>query len=90
MTTCKRCAGMYRCNCSRRSSPKVKAHLKSIASAGGKKSALARRIKSWQKWTALVKGMTVQQAWRYVYLQGYRNGYERRRREEGRSYRRAA
>jgi hypothetical protein len=82
MTSCQRCIGQYRCNCSRRKSPKVRAHLKSIAKTGAKKSAYARRVKSWQKWTEMVRGLTVRQAWKLVYRQGYNAGYERRRREE--------
>jgi hypothetical protein len=83
MTTCRRCIGQYRCNCARRQSPKVRAHLRQIAVHGALASAQVRRLKSWQRWQSMVKGLTVQEAWRAVYVQGYRAGYERRRRMEG-------
>jgi hypothetical protein len=90
MTQCPKCVGQYRCNCARRKSPKVKAHLKSIARLGAQKSAYARRVKSWQRWMQMVKGMSVREAWRLVYLQGYNAGYERRRREATREPRKVA
>lgn len=86
MTTCIKCRGQFRCNCARRSSPKVKAHLRAISRKGAQKSAYAKRLKSWKRWTEMVKGMSVREAWKTVYLQGYNAGYERRRREEGRDY----
>ena len=82
MTTCKVCAGQYRCNCKRRTSPKVKAHMRSIARLGATKSAQARRIKSWKRWVQMVQGLSVREAWRRVYRAGYNAGYERRRRSE--------
>lgn len=82
MTTCKRCAGEYRCNCKRRTSPIVRAHMRKISPAGAQKAAYAKRVQSWQRWTQMVKGMTVQEAWRFVWRQGYNAGYERRRRME--------
>ena len=84
MTTCRVCGplGQYRCNCSRRSSLKVKAHLRIIGRKGAQKSAYARRVKSWKRWTQMVAGLTVREAWRKVYEQGYNAGYEARRRRE--------
>ena len=84
MTKCRICGpmGQYRCNCSRRSSPKVKAHLKAVSLKGAQKSAYARRVKSWNRWVQMVKGKSLREAWRHVWLQGYNAGYERRRRGE--------
>jgi hypothetical protein len=77
--------GLKKCGCYRRRSPKVKAHLARIAKQGAQKSAYARRVKSWQRWMQMVKGMSVREAWRFVYLQGYNAGLARRaRREAGR------
>lgn len=84
MTTCKVCGpsglNQYRCNCKRRTSLKVKAHLQAICRKGAEKSARTKRIQSFHRWAALVKGKSVQEAWRFVYQQGYANGYEARKR----------
>ena len=86
MTSCRICGpeglNQYRCNCKRRTSPKVKAHLASVARRGAVASAKKRRVASFQRWRELVKGMSVTEAWRHVWLQGYNAGYERRRRME--------
>jgi hypothetical protein len=87
MTTCRLCSGQQRCSCSRKTSLKVRAHLRNIAKKGAAQSAYIRRVKSWQRWVGLVKGLTVREAWRKIYRLGYNAGYERRRREETRTRR---
>lgn len=78
MTKCPICGPLnqFRCNCVRRSSPKVRAHLASISRLGVEKSSQAKRIKSWKRWTELVKGLSVREAWRKVWRQGYDSGYK--------------
>jgi hypothetical protein len=77
VTKCATCAkaGRVRCSCSRRTSPKVRAHLRAIAAKGGHAAGRWKQRQARQRWAEIVKGMTVSQAWRHVYEQGYNCGF---------------